>query len=233
MKNIINIIIHHLGRANYKIDLEISNKELIYIIIERFVQFIRGFFLKFRLNKSKGFVFRGKNVKIINGHKIVSGKSLILHDNVYINALSKNGIIFGDNVTIHENTIIECTGVISELGLGLILGNNVGLSQNCFIQVRGKVVIGSNVIIGPGVYIFSENHNFDKLDLFINEQGTNRKGVVIKDGVWLGARCVILDGVTVGENSIIAAGSIVTKDVPPYEIWGGNPAKLIKNRKIK
>ncbi len=65
----------------------------------------------------------------------------------------------------------------------------------------------------------------------VNLQGVIRKGVKIENGVWIGARAVILDGVTVGNNSIVAAGSIVNKDVPPYSIVGGVPAKLIKTRK--
>jgi acetyltransferase-like isoleucine patch superfamily enzyme len=228
---ILNIIIQKLGRKNYKIDPEITKIDLIIIVRTKIFQVLRGLFLKLYLKSSSGLIFKGRKVKISHCNKIRTGKTLTLHDNVNINALSKKGIIFGNNVTIHRNSIIECTGVISELGEGLIVGNNVGISHSCFIQVRGNVEIGSNVIFGPGVYIFSENHNFNNLNLYINEQGTNRKGVKINDGVWLGARSVILDGVTIGENSIIAAGSVVTKDVPPFEIWGGSPAKLIKSRK--
>jgi acetyltransferase-like isoleucine patch superfamily enzyme len=231
MINFLNRVIQKLGRKNYKIDSSISKIDLIIILKTRFSQLIKGFFLKFYMKSSSGLIFRGHNVKISHCYKIKAGKTLILHDNVNINALSKEGIIFGDNVTIHENTVIECTGVINELGEGLVIGNNVGISHSCFIQVRGKVEIGSNVIFGPGVYVFSENHRFDELDLYINEQGTERKGVKIKNGVWIGARSIILDGVSIGENSIIAAGSVVTKDVPSFEIWGGCPAKLIKNRK--
>jgi acetyltransferase-like isoleucine patch superfamily enzyme len=230
MKSILNKIIKKLGRSNYEIDSRISNRDINIILRARFFQLIRGFFLKLSLNYSSGLIFRGKGVKISHCKKIKAGKTLILHDNVNINALSVHGIVFGNNVTIHENSIIECTGVITELGEGLVVGNNVGISHSCFIQVRGKVEIGSNVIFGPGVYVFSENHNFDALDKYINEQGTNRKGVKIDDGVWIGARSVILDGVSIGKNSIIAAGSIVTRNVPSFEIWGGCPARLIKSR---
>jgi acetyltransferase-like isoleucine patch superfamily enzyme len=113
----------------------------------------------------------------------------------------------------------------------LEIGDNVGIAQNCFIQVRGKVIIKNNVIFGPGVYVFSENHNFDNPDLPVVVQGETRKGVVIEEGVWIGSRATILDGVTIGMNSIIAAGSVVNKDIPPYSIAGGIPAKIIKSRK--
>ena len=230
MRQILNRIIQKLGRKNYQIDPNLSNIDLMIILRVRFFQLVRGAFLKIRLKSSSGLIFKGRYVKILHCSKIKVGKTLILHDNVFINALSKYGIIFGDNVTIHENTNIECSGVLNELGECLIIGNNVGISHSCFIQVRGKVEIGSNVIFGPGVYIFSENHNFNRLDISINEQGTNRKGVKIGNGVWIGARSIILDGVTIGENSIIAAGSVVTKNVSPFMIYGGCPAKLIKKR---
>jgi len=117
------------------------------------------------------------------------------------------------------------------MGEGLLIGNNVGIAQNCFIQVRGFVEIGDNVIMGPNVSIFSENHNSDDSDLPINMQGETRKGVKIENGVWIGTRAVILDGVKIGKNSIVAAGSVVTKDVPEFAIVAGVPAKVIKLRK--
>ena len=230
MIKITNFVIRKLGRKNYNIDEQISNFDLFLIIKTRFFQFLRGLWLKFFIKSSSGIIFKGRKVKITHCNKIKTGKTLVLNDNVKINALSKKGILFGNNVTLQENTMIECTGVIGELGEGLIVGDNVGISHNCFIQVRGEVIIGSNVLMGPGVYVFSENHSFNHLDIFINEQGTSRKGVSIGDGVWIGSRSVILDGVTIGENSIIAAGSIVNKNVPKFEIWGGCPARLIKKR---
>ena len=77
---------------------------------------------------------------------------------------------------------------------------------------------------------FSENHLTNELKKYINEQGTSRKGVVIENGVWIGSGAKVLDGVKIGENSVIAAGSIVTKSVPPFTVYGGVPAKLIKTR---
>ncbi len=231
MKKIINKLIKELGRENYEIDKKLFRKDLLIVVINRAFQIFRGFFLKPFLRKSKGLIFLGRSVKIKHKHLIKMGKSIIIGDYVEINALSINGIEIGNNVTIHRNTIIECTGVIRQIGEGLIIGNNVGIAQNCFIQVRGEVKIGNNVIFGPNVSIFSENHNFSNPDLPVNVQGETRKGVSIEDGVWIGTRAIILDGVHIGKNSIVAAGSVVTKDVPQYAIVGGVPAKIIKMRK--
>lgn len=231
MRKIINKIIHSLGRSNYVIDNSLSTSDLIIILFAKSIEVIRGLFFKLFLKKTTGLAFKGKHTKIRFKSKISVGKSIFIGDSVEINALSKNGIQIGDNVSIHRNTIIECTGVIRNIGEGLIIGNNVGIAQNCFIQVRGLVSIGNNVIFGPGVSIFSENHNYSNPDLFINEQGETRKGVIIEDGVWIASGATILDGVTVGNNSIVAAGSIVNKDVPPYAIVGGIPSKILKYRK--
>jgi len=231
IRKIINSIIQRLGRNNYRIDESIEFSDLWIILHQKLYELIRGFILSLRIKHSDGIIFKGKGVKILHCKKIKSGQTLYLGDNVYINALSINGIQFGNNVSIHRNSIIDCTGGIRHIGDGLIIGNNVGFSPNCFIQVRGKVTIGNNVIFGPGVSIFSETHNFSDIEKFINEQGETRKGVVIEDGVWIGAGATILDGVIIGSNSIVAAKSLVNKDVPPYSIVGGIPSKIIKIRK--
>jgi acetyltransferase-like isoleucine patch superfamily enzyme len=227
----VNKIIKKLGKPDYKLDNVLSNKDVFYIIWYKAFPFLRGLILKLYLKESKGIVFVGKHSKIRYKSKIMCGKTITIGDNVEINALSLKGIALGNNVSIHSNTIIECTGVIRNLGVGLTIGNNVGIAQNCFIQVRGEVTIGNNVIFGPGVSIFSENHIFSNPDIPIVEQGEERKGVIIEDNVWIASGATILDGVRIGNNSIVAAGSVVNKDVPPYTIVGGVPAKIIKSRK--
>jgi len=231
IQNLINKIINSLGRKNYKVDELLSNRELMIEIRRRLIQVLRGFYLKVFLKKSEGIIFLGKKTTLRYKHKISLGRSVTIDSHVEINALSKNGVIIGNNVSILKNTIIECTGVIRNIGEGLIIGDNVGIAQNCFIHVRGSVIIESNTILGPNVGIFSENHKFEDIELPVSVQGESRKGVHIESGVWIGTRSIILDGVRIGKNSIIAAGSIVNKDVPPYSIVGGVPAKVIKYRK--
>jgi acetyltransferase-like isoleucine patch superfamily enzyme len=230
IRNIANRIIRSLGKSNYTIDSDLSERDIFNIFLSRLWKMIRGIVLKMRVKRSGGVIFLGKNCRISCCHKISLGKTITIGDNVQINALSKKGITIGDNVSILDNTIIECTGVIRELGESLEIGNNVGISQNCFIQVRGKVKIGSDVMLGPGVSIFSENHKYGSTDISMINQGTERLGVIIEDDVWIGARSVILNGVTLKKGCIIAAGSVVNKTYPEYSIIGGVPAKLLKSR---
>lgn len=114
-------------------------------------------------------------------------------------------------------------------GNNISIGYNSGIGENSFIQDIGEVEIGNNVLMGPEVMIFTANHCIDK-DKLINEQGHIIKNVKIENDVWIGARSIILPGVTIGQGSVVAAGSIVTKNIDQYTIVGGNPAKFIKRR---
>ena len=95
----------------------------------------------------------------------------------------------------------------------------------------GGVEIGKYVQVGPNTVIHSANHNFDDIDLPICKQGHTPKKVKIEDDVWIAAGCIILPGVTIGKGAVIAAGAVVTKDVEPYSVVAGAPAKKIKDRR--
>jgi len=108
------------------------------------------------------------------------------------------------------------------------IGNNLGIGVNA--DIKGKVIIGSDVMMGPDCLIHTQNHAFGSLDLPMNQQGHQEEVVVIEDDVWIGSRVIILPGVNIGKGSIIGAGAVVTKNIEPYSIVGGNPAKLIRIR---
>jgi maltose O-acetyltransferase len=98
-------------------------------------------------------------------------------------------------------------------------------------MIQSGVVLGDDVIMGPDVKIFSRNHRFDDPGQAVASQGKQQRSVVIGDDVWIGANVVVLPGVTVGDHAILAAGAIVTRDVPAWAIVGGNPARFIKDRR--
>ncbi|MEL6305930.1 MAG: acyltransferase, partial [Bacteroidota bacterium] len=93
-----------------------------------------------------------------------AGRNLILEDDVYINALSEKGVRFGENVTIARNSTLLCTGVIAHKGVGIKIGNNSSINAYGFLGGQGGIEIGDNVIMGPQVKIFSENHLFNDDD---------------------------------------------------------------------
>lgn len=110
------------------------------------------------------------------------------------------------------------------------IDSNSGISSGTQIDAAGGVTIGKEVLVGPNCIIWSQNHRFDSNCLSIRLQGYDYKPVVIEDDVWVAASCVILPGVTLGRGCVIAAGSVVTKSVPPEAIVVGAPAKIIGNR---
>lgn len=227
---LINTVISKIKKEPYKIDEAITTSVMFGIITNKLVMAFRGTINKLFFKKSKGILFIGKRVKINCKKKITLKGSATIEDGCFINALSKGGITIGNNFSLGRNSIIECTGVIRELGEELIIGENVGVAANAFIAMRGKVEIGDNTIFGPGVSIHAENHNFEDLEKPIRLQGATRKGVKIGKDCWIGSKAIILDGVTIGNHVIVAAGAVVNKDVPDYAIVGGVPAKVIKMR---
>lgn len=183
------------------------------------------------LKKSKGIIFAEKGAVVQFGHKVKTGSGLNLMKHSTINALSYGGVEIGNNFTLGKYATIECTGVLRNVGNSLKIGNNVGINHYCFIGVRGDIEIGDNVIFGPRVNIFSENHNFDILNIPIKEQGVTKDKTIIGNDVWIGANVSIMSGVKIGNGCVIAAGAVVTKDIPDFSVIGGVPAKIIKNRK--
>lgn len=230
MASLISKIITKLKGEKYVLDYSILASNLIEVLNKRLIQIIRGSLMKLLFRKNKGLMFVGTSVVVMAKNKISVGKNCILEDGCYINALCKKGVTIGDNFSLGRNSIIECTGVLRELGEGLRIGNNVGISPNAFISVRGYVEIGDNTIFGPGVSVHAENHNFEGLNIPIRLQGATRKGVKIGTDCWIGSKAVILDGVNIGDGAIIAAAAVVNKDVPDYAVVGGIPAKIIKYR---
>lgn len=111
-----------------------------------------------------------------------------------------------------------------DFGRNIRVGKNFFMNQACTFMDRGGITIGDDVFIAPKVCLTTINHDFNPY----NRQATFCKPIVIKDRVWIGINVTICPGVTIGENSVIAAGSVVTKDVPPNVIVGGNPARVLK-----
>lgn len=108
----------------------------------------------------------------------------------------------------------------------ITIGNHCVIDRNCALDGRGGIVIGNNVNISPEVMILTAYHNPDSEDFAGVE-----KSVIIEDYAWIATRALVLPGVKIGRGAIVAAGSVVTKDVPPNVIVGGNPARFIRERK--
>lgn len=121
-------------------------------------------------------------------------------------------------------------GKNAHFGRRVSIGNGSGIGNYSFLQ--GTIVINDNVMMGPECMFYTINHKTSRVDVPMCEQGiTEEKPIVICDNVWIGARVIVLPGVTIGEGSIIGAGTVVTKDVPPYSVYCGNPGRVVKDRR--
>ena len=114
----------------------------------------------------------------------------------------------------------------------IYLGDNCNFNGMC-IQGGGTVIIGNNFHSGIECMMVTQNHDYDTGEAIPYGIGFEYKTIIIEDNVWLGNRVIITGNTRIGEGAIVAAGSVVCKDVPPFAIVGGNPAKIIKYRDIE
>lgn len=193
---------------------------------------LRGCYHRLFFGTSKGLVFAGRGVSVRYANRLHVGKEFIMEDHAEINCMAHQHIHIGDRVTIGKYAIIRPSNIYGGcIGEGLKIGNNSSIGPYSYIGCSGYIEIGDNVMFSPRVSIYAENHVFDHPDIPIKEQGVKRSFVKIEDDCWIASNSVILAGVTIGKGSVVAAGSVVTKDVPPYSVVAGVPAKIIKTRK--
>ena len=128
--------------------------------------------------------------------------------------------------SLGDYSVVESYSCINNAVGDVIIGDHtrVGLHNT----VIGPVKIGSHVNLAQGITVTALNHNFTEKKLRIDEQGVSTTPVTIGDDIWIGANAVILPGVTIGNHSVVAAGAVVTKDVPPHTLVAGVPAKIIR-----
>ena len=110
------------------------------------------------------------------------------------------------------------------------IGTNAGIGRNSYLSAEDKIEIGNDVIIGPELFVYTANHE-TKLGIPIIQQKMILAPVKIGNDVWIGSRVTILPGVSIGDGAVIGAGAVVTRNVAPYTVVGGVPARKIKDRK--
>lgn len=191
---------------------------------------LRGLVKRLFLKEVHGLFLVGKHTTITHGRHIRCGKNVKFEDYAEIHGLCEE-LVFGDNVTISRGVMIRPSSYYGgDFGKGLVMGKNSSIGPHGYIGCSGKIVIGENVMFGPKCSLFAENHVFEDSDETIKSQGVAQKGITIEDDCWIGSNCIILDGVTIGKGSVIGAGSLITKDVPPKSVVVDKRDKQIKNR---
>jgi acetyltransferase-like isoleucine patch superfamily enzyme len=228
MRKWINSIIKNLKGEDYSLDQRIPLSYLLRLAFFRMMMAARGGISGI---KHAGYLFIGPGVTIKARSLFKTGRNVSIDKGCFIDALSTDGLVFGNNVSMGKYVRIECTGDFQQIGKGMVAGNNVGLGADSFFGCAGGIHIGDDTILGNFVSFHSENHIYDDLHTPIRQQGSSRDGIHVGKNCWIGAKATLLDGVTIEDGCVIAAGAVLTAGIYKANgIYGGVPAKLIKYR---
>lgn len=188
------------------------------------------------------------NVRVKNGEQVEIGFGVVFDRGVEIDVGRDNNLKIGDRVNLSRDVRIGVTGQRNKIRLAnlvsldrgvdlkahhggkLEIGEHTYIGPYTCISGYGKIEIGKDCLIASHSSIYAHNYDFNDPTKNIREQGFNYKGIRIEDNCWLGSGVRVVDGVTIGRGSVIGAGAVVTKDIPPYSIAVGVPAKVIDSR---
>jgi acetyltransferase-like isoleucine patch superfamily enzyme len=189
---------------------------------------LRAVFYRYFLEKGSRMLFVESNVELFYMNRIRCGKSVYIDSGCRIHA-SKASVKLGDNTRVMRGAYICTYTSNSKEGEGVVTGKCCWIGINAVIASgQGGIFLGDNVLIAPHAILVTGNHDLENVDTPLIEHEYRGLPIHIGSNVWIGANAVILGGVTIGDGSVVAAGAVVTKDVEPYSIVGGVPAKELR-----
>jgi acetyltransferase-like isoleucine patch superfamily enzyme len=189
--------------------------------------FLRGKCYPSLLGRSGRNVTFGRGVVLRHPRKIRIGSNVIIDDHCVLDAKGRDnaGIDIGSGVFIGRNTILNCKNG------DIVLEDNVNIGFNCTVFSASRVRVGANELMAAYCYLVGGTHRFDDPAVPVLHQGRESQGIDVAAGGWLGAHVTVFDGVRIGKNVVVGAGSVVNRDVPDFAIAAGVPAKTLKKRK--
>ena len=190
---------------------------------------LRGLVYKLILN-SQGMAAIEHGVRLAQAANIHLGRGVFIDSGVYLHACP-DGIRIGEDSFIMHGSVLHVFNFRDLPHAGITLGRQCFIGEMNVIRGQGGVVLGDYVYTGSLVQILAVNHVFDDPHTPIKEQGITAQGITIGDDVWLASGVIVLDGVNIGRGSVVGAGAVVTKDLPPYSIAVGSPARVVRDRR--
>ncbi len=190
---------------------------------------LREFFYKLIFARVGKSVYIQPNVRFIGTPTIEIGNNVRIYNSSYISNKG-NKICFENDVSIDHG--VDIRAYDQENG-HIIIGESTYIGPYVCMAGPGFIKIGRDCMIASHSSLYANNHIFSDPNIPFKEQGVTTKGIVIEDDCWLGTGVRVLDGVTIGKGSVIGAGSVVTKDIAPYSVAVGVPARVIKKRLLK
>jgi len=218
------------GDDAFDIHQDVPTLTLLRYLARRAAMALRGVVLVLRTRRWAFPVFVGRGVSVHHARWLQLSPGVTIEDYCRLDCFGGEGVVLGRGVTLRRNVHIEVTSVLRQPGEGCVIGDRAGISENCQIAAKGRIEIGPETLFGPACLVIAENHVFDDPDRPIREQGASREGISIGGDCWLGGGTKVLDGVSIGDSSVIGAGAVVSKDVPPRSIAVGVPARVIRTR---
>ena len=179
---------------------------------------LRFRFLKKGLSNTYRFFLRLKGVAIGKNSTIEKADFTWFHK-----------VKIGNDCTIEKGVSFRYDGAYTE-GTAIVIGDKTFIGRGCEFNISDSIHLGFHCAIASGCKFIDHNHGYDNRTEYIGEQAPTSAPIKIEDDVWLGVNVVVLKGVHIGKGAIVAAGSVVTKSIAPYEIWGGIPAKKLTDR---
>ena len=187
---------------------------------------VRGILYRLIL-QMKGWAAIENKVRLRFANNVHLGNAVYLDQNVYLHACP-NGIQIAENTIIMYGAVLHVYNFRDLPNAGIKIGHDSLIGEYSVIRGQGGVSIGNRVYTSPYTQIIAINHVFDDANQTFVDQGITAEGIVIEDDVWLGSVSIITDGVHIGKGAVIAAGAVVTEDVPDNTVVGGVPARMIK-----
>lgn len=167
-------------------------------------------------------------VRLRYANLIRLGAGVYLDQGAYLHACP-SGIEIGDNTIVMNGAVLHVYNFRSLPHAGIKIGRDSLVGEYSVIRGQGGVTIGDRVYTSPFTQILAVNHVFQDPDKPFVEQGITAEGIIIEDDVWIGSGAIITDNVRIGKGSVVAAGAVVTHDVPPHTVVAGIPARVVKS----
>ncbi|MEJ2706151.1 MAG: acyltransferase [Anaerolineales bacterium] len=170
----------------------------------------------------------GHNLTLRQPHKIRIGDNVIIDDGCLLDAkgIENEGIVIDEMVTLGRLSMIVCKDADIHINSHV----NIGSAVKIIAANKGKITIGKSIDIGSTCHFSAGSYDYSQPDLLPSTRRLQTKGIVVEDLSWIGVGVVVLDGVTIGTKSIIGAGAVVNKDVPPNSVAVGVPAEVVRQR---
>jgi acetyltransferase-like isoleucine patch superfamily enzyme len=228
MKSLLERFVRHRN-PHFALHPAVSTSILLSFGLRTAQSLLRGSFLWLR-GRASGGAMLGAGVRFQHLGRIRFGKWLKVGDFVRFSGLGAGGLTMGDNVSIGAFSQVIVSTSLAEPGQYIRLGSRVGIGEFAYLGGGGGLSIGDDCIIGQYFSCHPENHLHTDYQALIRLQGVTRQGISIGPNCWIGSKVTVLDGVTIGAGSVVAAGAVVTRSVPPRSVVAGVPARIISSR---